>query len=247
MARTSATVLSGRRDSRTRISKRAPPGVGQIAGPIQSPGSVLSCRLKVTLPEGHWLQIFTAAHPQLRLEVENRLEVGERATMLEVAIRGSEGGDWSEEIKRLPGVEEVDVISSSEGYQACRVVAQGRGFLPLFKELKLMRHFPFPIQDGVATWTVIGPGPKVRAMLKSLEVKGARFQVEAVVHGAGKKGEDLLTPRQREVLRRAMAEGYFDVPRRISLTELATRMGIAISTLSVTLAVIERKILEPHA
>jgi predicted DNA binding protein len=43
-----------------------------------------------------------------------------------------------------------------------------------------------------------------------------------------------------------MIEGYFDVPRRISLTRLATKVGVATSTLSVTLALIEKKILEPH-
>ncbi len=42
-----------------------------------------------------------------------------------------------------------------------------------------------------------------------------------------------------------MAEGYFEVPRRISLTKLAPKIGVSMSTLSVTLAVIEKKILEP--
>jgi hypothetical protein len=53
-----------------------------------------------------------------------------------------------------------------------------------------------------------------------------------------------MTPRQQEILQRALAAGYFDVPRRISLTELAVRIGVATSTLSVTLAVIEKKIVE---
>ncbi|MGI0054942.1 MAG: helix-turn-helix domain-containing protein [Thermoplasmata archaeon] len=73
------------------------------------------------------------------------------------------------------------------------------------------------------------------------------FHVESVHHGSLARTPSTLTVRQEEILRRALAEGYFDVPRRISLTALAPKIGVAMSTLSVTLAVIEKKILEPRA
>ena len=41
-----------------------------------------------------------------------------------------------------------------------------------------------------------------------------------------------LTEEQRETLRLALDEGYFDVPRRINLTELAARLGISDSAVS---------------
>jgi predicted DNA binding protein len=41
-----------------------------------------------------------------------------------------------------------------------------------------------------------------------------------------------------------MAAGYFDVPRRLSLTELASQLGMAVSSLSEILAVAEKKLLQ---
>ena len=181
------------------------------------------------------------------MDVLNRMEVGKGVTMLEVHLSAPGGGGWAAEIRDLPGVQDVELLDSTVGSETCRVYFRGRTFLPLLKRLRLVRHFPFPVQKGVATWTVVGPEPKVRALLKALEAEQGRLEVEAVHHGPWSDVQGLLTNRQQEVLRRAMAEGYFDVPRRISLTDLAAKMGVAISTLSVTLAVIEKKILEPHA
>jgi hypothetical protein len=208
---------------------------------------ILSCRLKVDLPSGTWIGAFTVAHPEVRLEILDRLEVGKGLTMVEARAISVDSTRIVDEIRGLPGVESVELIDAVEGSEEFRVLFRGKTFIPMLKRLRLVRHFPFPIQNGVAAWTVVGPEAKVRALLKSLETESGGVRVDSVRHGPLRKGLALLTPRQQEVLRRAMAEGYFDVPRRISLTELAPKIGVAISTLSVTLAVIEKKILEPHS
>ena len=208
---------------------------------------ILSCRIEVTLPRDLWMASFTRTHPGLRVEVVDRLEIGRGLTMFEVHLLSTDGGGWSESIRALPGVEEVELIDPTEGSEVCRVYFQGRTFIPLLRTLRLVRHFPFPIQNGLATWTVVGPEGKVREFLRRLRTETIGVRVASVRHGPATRGRSLLTPRQQACLQRAVAEGYFDVPRRISLTKLAAQMGVAISTLSVTLAVIERKLLVPHA
>ena len=208
---------------------------------------ILSCRLRVALPEGSWLRIFTTAHPELRVEVQDRLDLGGGAILMQLQIVGTDDGPWTDEIRGIPGVRDVELIGAAEGVRLCRVVYRGPGFLALLKRLRLMRHFPFPVRNGVATWTVVGPDRRVRRFLAELERTSSEVHVDAIHHGLAAQGPYGLTARQQEILRRAMAEGYFDVPRRISLTELAPKIGVALSTLSVTLAVIEKKILEPHA
>ncbi len=165
--------------------------------------------------------------------------------MMDARVDGSSQGGWREEIRRLPGVAEVELIDATDQSALYRVVYRGDPFVPLLRRLRLLRHLPIPIRQGVATWRIVGPETRVRALLRALESSGVVFAVEALRHGAVDVVPASLTPRQREVLRQALSEGYFDVPRRISLTKLAAKVGVAISTLSVTLAVIERKILEP--
>ncbi len=216
-------------------------------GPVRKPQRILAVRLKVPLPEGIWSRPFSLAHPGLHLDLIDRMEVGMGLTLVEVRIQGRDAGDWGEEIRTLPNVTDVEVIAAAEESGLYRVIYRGDPFTPLLRKLKLLRHLPIPIQQGVATWTVVGPEPKVRQLLKELESIAPDARVESVRRGPLSQGACSLTPRQHEILRRALAEGYFDVPRRVSLTELALMIGVAISTLSVTLAIIEKKILEPYS
>ena len=225
-----------------------PPKTSRGGGALTGRSSVLSCRLKVSLPRALWLSAFTRSHPEARLEVRDRLELGRGLTLFDVSVHSeNDEGGWSEEVRRLTGVKDVELVDASEGSESFRVFYRGKTFIPLLKELKLLRHFPFPVQNGVATWTVVGPEERVRALLKSLETEADGVHVDAVHHGPLPTATSNLTPHQQRILRRAIEEGYFDVPRRISLTELATKIGVATSTLSVTLAVIEKKIVEPAA
>jgi predicted DNA binding protein len=184
----------------------------------------------------------TKAHPDLRLEVVDRFDLGAGRAMFDVHFLARGGKDWGRVLRALPGVEEVELIDATKGSEVCRVVVRGTTFLPLMRRLRLFRQLPFPVQGGVSTWTVVGPAAKVRGLLRRLEAQGVPIQTELIRSGPFPRGPPLLTPRQQEVLRRATSEGYFDVPRRISLTRLAPRIGVAVSTLSVTLAVIEKKI-----
>jgi len=53
-----------------------------------------------------------------------------------------------------------------------------------------------------------------------------------------------LTARQEQVLGTALAQGYFEFPRRISLTGLSELVGVRPSTLSEILRGAERRVLE---
>lgn len=185
-------------------------------------------------------------HPELRIELLDRLDLGHGLILWEARLSTDQGTNWGDELRRFPTVKEVELLDASDNSEVYRVLVSDRTFLPLAKRLKLLRHFPIPIQNGIAVWTVVGPETKVRELIATLETTNVPFELVSVRSGPLQRLSSALTPRQRQILRRALDEGYFDVPRRISLTELAPKIGVATSTLSVTLAVIEKKIVESH-
>lgn len=233
------------------MSPRVHPSPAQ-PGPRRRPVSgrisedIVTCRLKVVFPRAMWMQRFTTAHPSLRMEVLDRLEVGRGQVLYTVVLSSHEKVDWAKELLRFRGIRDVERISTQELSGTYRVLYSGWTFLPLIKRAKLPRQYPFTVQNGVATWTLVGSEGKVRALLKELEASQITVSVEAIRRGNITRTAPELTARQTEILERAIEEGYFEVPRRISLINLAARVGVAASTLSVTLAVIERKIVEAH-
>jgi len=54
---------------------------------------------------------------------------------------------------------------------------------------------------------------------------------------------ELLTPKQKEILDPSLKNGYYDFPKKISLNNLSKKIGISPSTLCVHLQKIESKIL----
>ncbi len=204
---------------------------------------MVECRLRVRGRREAWLTRFTHAHSRVRVEVLDRLEMRRGETMFTVRISPGGAVGWRSKLKALAGVRAVETLHASDAEELDRVFFRGPTYVPLLRELGLVRQFPFPIEDGVAHWTVVGPSAKVRALAGRLRAAREAAEIDRVRPHAAVDRSAVLTPRQREVLGFALRSGYFEVPRRISLTRLAKNVGVATSTLSVTLAVIERKVL----
>lgn len=86
-----------------------------------------------------------------------------------------------------------------------------------------------PISDTEITYRLLVPGlGALRDILRSLASSGLQ---PVVIKRAEHIGARDLTPRQLEVLLFAYKKGYFDTPRRISLAEMASMMGIRATSL----------------
>jgi predicted DNA binding protein len=104
---------------------------------------------------------------------------------------------------------------------------------------------PYSANEGDGKWNLL---VKDSEQLKALLAKLEDLDVEASIGGlSGLKQEDELTSRQIEVLANAISLGYFEFPRRLSLTELSHKLGIKPSTLSQILRAAEGKVMARYA
>lgn len=97
---------------------------------------------------------------------------------------------------------------------------------------------PFDVECCIAKW-ILAPDEtsNLRILKRELKLKGIKTMLRK------DKSKFGLTPRQRYVLIRAVEEGYYDYPRRITLSQLAEKIGISKSSLSEILMKIESKVL----
>lgn len=212
--------------------------------PGRSQRLVNICRLRVPLPETAWIARFSQLHPEIRIEVLSRLDVGWNRSLSEVRFLAPEGGPWTEELRALPKVYDVEELEGGPTALHLRITHRTSEFIPIFRELRLMRRFPFTIQAGESVWVVVATEAKIRSLLRRLREKAPAATMEAVHHIETPPPAGPLTPRQADLLRRAIGAGYFEVPRRITLTALAKEIGMAPSSLSEALAIVEKKLLE---
>ena len=85
---------------------------------------------------------------------------------------------------------------------------------------------------------------QLKTLMAKLEGQGIKASIGGL---SAVKPRDQLTSRQREVLAKAISLGFFEFPRRLSLTELSEELGIKPSTLSQVLRAAEEKIITKYA
>ena len=99
-------------------------------------------------------------------------------------------------------------------------------------------------EAGGVEWRILAPKRSaVESLVRTLEGRGLELEVVAI---KTVKGSGTLTDRQERVLSLAYKLGYFEFPKKINLTDLASKLGVSKSTLSEILRTGEEKILHAY-
>jgi len=200
--------------------------------------------LQIRLAQDHWLGRFSAAHPEVQIRALHWAAIDDATSVLDYWIAGLPGGTWTREIARNRDVSKVEALAETGEGGLYRVVQRMNPVVHLYRRLRLPLRFPMAVGAGVIAWEVMCKKSELDAILEFFRERKLTVAVSSVRRGLFGNQPPILTPRQRELLSEAIRSGYFAVPRRITLTDLAKRLGRSKSSISESLAHIERRILE---
>jgi len=153
----------------------------------------------------------------------------------------------SEQLKKVPSSKYVRILRGKkpdskssawfdiEGCDLCKTVLSSGSFLISGKN----------VEDYTIIYSFVTPSfIAYQKILSTLESHGLKPKVLEI----GKftpKGK-VLTEKQERVLWLALKMGFFDFPRKISMKDLAHRLGVGLSTLSEITRRGTRRLLENH-
>jgi predicted DNA binding protein len=159
--------------------------------------------------------------------------------------RGTAKASCSEDIAETVGLHHgIEDVRAFDKHQfAVDIIAGGGGFLKPLLKVGVIPHTPFEVRDGWVDWTIACAQGKVRALIAGFDEERIPYRLLST-RGVSSR---MLTPRQRQVFDAATQEGFYDVPRRISLTALAVKLDVAKSTLSAQLQRIESTVIHAFA
>jgi predicted DNA binding protein len=101
---------------------------------------------------------------------------------------------------------------------------------------------PLNSESQPASWRFLArKGSDLRQILAGLKREGVEAQIEDI---SVLEPRSLLTARQKEIMAAALSHGFFEFPRRVSLTQLSELLGVQPSTLSEILRGAERRIMK---
>ncbi|MFB6171890.1 MAG: helix-turn-helix domain-containing protein [Haloarculaceae archaeon] len=172
----------------------------------------------------------TTAMPEARVETKYHAATGSDAPYLFYAVRSDDFDAFERALAEDPSVRNPRVVARTDGERVYRVEPDSSDLLVPEIARQGGALLDATCRDG--RWLARVQLPDADALADAREYCEARdieFVLHRLYHADGADGPAAtgLTPAQREALLVAFEEGYFEEPRRTSLEELATLLGIS--------------------
>ena len=146
-------------------------------------------------------------------------------------------------VQNHPSVFEFNLMERDESRVKFNVKTKDPYLLYALIKCGVLVNFPVNVRDGNAYWKLISSRDRIDKLLTLFEEKDLIFELLRI----GKApfniddNENKLTLEESKILDKAIETGFFEVPRKISLEELANSLGKSKSSLSVMLRKIIKK------
>jgi hypothetical protein len=89
---------------------------------------------------------------------------------------------------------------------------------------------PFEVTNGTVILEFTTSSERLSALGTQLDTAELDFEIEYIRDEPSNPADHLLTDRQGELLLTAAEQGYYDIPRRTTLTEVSESLGISKAT-----------------
>lgn len=186
-------------------------------------------KLEVSIPEGTWIHDVSVDHPEAVFRVVAVLSGEDRGVAL-LDVRAEDPVSIIAAIERRDDVTEFELLWKRDDATVVQVETTNPLLLFPVLEAGVPLRTPFEVGDGVATWEITTSSERLSALGARLDEAGVAFEIDYVYDEPSSPGERLLTDRQREVLLAAEEQGYYDTPRRATLTEVSESLGVSKAT-----------------
>lgn len=201
-------------------------------------------KLQLELPDDLWIGELTRRYPEATFRILAALSDAENGTGL-IEIRSDQYREILDEMAKYGDVPKVEVLNETDE----QALVQFETTLPLLllpaRDSGIPLEMPFELSNGTAVWEVKTSSDRLSELSEQLDFFGISFTIDYLQYDVTEKR--LLTDSQEEAIAKAIEMGYYDTPRKCSLTELAEELGRAKSTVSETLHRAEEKIIKEVA
>jgi len=202
---------------------------------------IMIAKLEISMPEKLWIAELSKKYPDITFEILSILPTEKMVGNALIKFNGSNLDHLVTEIKAHPSSIELHLISDSTNSKILNVKTNDPWLLISIIKSEIILKMPVLVKNGIAKWEVLAPQEKIGKLKKLLDEKQIKFELKSIMKY---KEEPQLTEKQSQVLDQAVKLGYYEIPRKITLTELAAQLNLAKSTLSGILRRIDKRLIQ---
>jgi len=205
-------------------------------------------RIKIKFPEQIWISEIFKNYPDLKMEISHFLPYDLERSIGNslIEIKHYNIDSILDEINNHSSVFELNVIEKEENQVKFNVKTKDPFLLYAIIKCGVLVNFPVRVESGFAYWRLISSRDRIDQLLTIFEQKNIEFELLRIGISpyAIEDDKNKLTYNESNILDKAISLGFFEIPRDISLEELANKIGKSKSSLSVMLRkIIKKKVL----
>ena len=205
-------------------------------------------RIKIKFPKQIWISEIFNHFPDIKMEISHFLPYDlERSIGNSVIeIKHYNLDSILEVIRNHSSVFELSILEMEENKAVFNVKTKDPYLLYAIIKCGVLVDFPVRVEEGFAYWRLISSRDRIDQLLTIFEQKNIKFELLRIGISPYniEDNKNKLTYNESNILDKAISLGFFEIPRKISLEELANKMGKSKSALSVMLRkIIKKKVL----
>jgi len=205
-------------------------------------------RIKVKFPEQLWLSEIFKTFKDIKMEIINFFpyDFDKSIGNAIIEIMYYDINSIIKEIKNHPSVFEFSIIEQEDNKVRFNVKTKDPYLLYGVIKCGVLVDFPVNVREGFAYWRLISTRERIDELLTLFEENNINFELLRIGSSSYNLDNDKnkLGLEESNVLEKAIELGFFEVPRNISLENLANTLGKSKSALSVMLRkIIKKKIM----
>jgi predicted DNA binding protein len=201
-------------------------------------------KIRFEIPHRVFIYPFTRTHPDVLVLITASQHLTDGRLLAEVTLVEPQPVDHTDDVRKLDGVLSVAREGPVEAQTRYQLIVTEPCYLLLVDELEVLLRYPRTAQNGLYLMEVASRVSQLRTLVERLRKIAPEVTVLAFGRDRLRSAPRALTPRQHALLHQALSAGYFDVPRRISLTGFAEKLGRSKSSVSHALALVEKALAE---
>lgn len=193
---------------------------------------MISARFRIQLPEGIWIAELSTEFPDATFRLLSGYRAEERAVELG-EVRADAPGEIVETMRDHPEIHGYELLESGDERVLGKYETTDVDLYEFVEYSGLTIEFPVEVEAGWYEFDLTGTREELDTLESVLDASPLQYTLEMLVTTTDT--ESLLTERQRELLETAVREGYFEIPRKCTLAELAEAVDVDKSTASTVL------------
>jgi len=196
-------------------------------------------KVQISVPKSKWLAMYNEKYPELTFNIFSKYLIDENTGVTLFQVTGNTVKRFLKEFRSRIAKDAFQLLFEGVDRVLLNIKTKDPWILSALVKTELLIMYPVPVKNGEILMDTITSRKKFDQFLSELDAQKIKYSIKSVGYF---RPIPLLTKNQIEILNLAVKLGYFEIPRKISLTNFAKRLEISPSALSETMRRINNKL-----